>query len=564
MLLQELSGGCCASLWGVAGRRIDQYTERTTFIPSTYLPTNKMASSQSSFDEGSTPIEVPSTPQPLDASLPASQDIPRAISPTTSMAVGEGSQINEKIGSPAAISSSITPPPSSQAPDPRLATDIRHAATPYAVLSSPPPTIANGIKRDVMNGTAVPRPTLEQLNNATDMELREMVKAMLAENEKLELMASEGRMSAAHYKLQYNLLSMETEEAAKRMEVEHEMTRREVVVLQYANQGRDSTPAGQEYVARLKAFAQSMEQDNIALDKRLQKAKKMIEMKNEELQVAKDDKARLLQRIRENREHMNTLRSPGGIFHVATPKIHNHSYPATPQQYRGTPKHTPMTGRSINREHSQEPPFAALLLADRVLSQENNSAPSTPMINRRSDPRTPANRHNRGVQSLSSLPTTPGSARPATANSTLLPSVQFTPRAGSRVAAQTPVHQSRERRRKSRDSTISASDAEEIARAAMASYREESEEIQESQASQSATEMLRIDPRESFEVTTSRTHTPTPGADKNSLHQSKIFGSVSKPAATEKRKRLPDDYDDEYAAKKIRAGVEGVGLGIGL
>ena len=519
-----------------------------------------MASSQSSFDEGTPPIEVPTTPQPLDASFPSSQDIPRAISPTTSMAVGEGSQVNEKIGSLTAISSSITPPPSTEAPDPRLATDTRRIATPPAVFSSPPQTVVNGIKRDTTNGATTIRPTLDQVNTATNEELCDMVKELIAENEKLELMASEGRMSAAHYKLQYNLLSIETEETAKRMEVEHEMTRREVAVLQYANQGRDSTPAGQEYIARLKAFAQSMEQENIALQKRLQKAKKMIEMKDEELQDAKDDKARLLQRIRENREHINILRSPGGIFH--TPKLsHNQSHPATPQQYRAIQKHTPMTGRSINREHSAEP-FAALLLADQVLSQENNSAPSTPMINRRSDPRTPVNRHSRGVQSLSSLQTTPGSARPAIANSTLLPSVQFMPRSGSRIDA--PVHQSRERRRKSRDSTISASDAEELARAAMATYRETSEGIQESQASQSATEMLRIDPRESFEVAASRTNTPTPSAENNNLHQSKIFGVVSKPVVTEKRKRLPDDYDPKYAAKKVRTSVEGVGLGIGV
>jgi len=97
----------------------------------------------------------------------------------------------------------------------------------------------------------------------------------------------------------------------------------------------------------------------------------------------------------------------------------------------------------------------------------------------------------------------------------------------------------------------------------MASYREESEEIQESQASQSATEMLRVDPRESFEVAASRTTTPTPNGEKNNLHQAKIFGAVSKPAA-EKRKRLPDTYEKGYSAKKVRAAVEGVGLGIGL
>ena len=521
-----------------------------------------MASSQSSFEEVSTSVEVPATPQPLDASLPDTQDIGCAISPTTSMVVGGGSEVNEKVLSPSAISASITPPPSAQALDPRFPTEIRRTLTPSGVLSSPPPTVPNGTKRNVPNGATMHRPTYEQISDSTETELRELLKAMVAENEKLELIASEGRMSAAHYKLQYNLLSMETEETAKRMEVEHEMTRREVAVLQYANQGRDPTPAGQEYVARLKAFAQSMEHENITLENKLQKAKKMIEMKNEELQEAKEDKARMLQRIRENREHINVLRSPGGIFHGATPKISNQSYPATPQQYRGTPKHTPMTGRSINREHSTEP-FAALLLAGNVLSQENNSAPSTPIVNRRSDPRTPVNRHNRGVQSLSSLPNTPGSGRPTTANSALLPSVQFTPRGDSRAANHTPVQHSRERRRKSRDSTISASDAEEIARAAMASYREESEEIQESQASQNATEMLRIDPRESFEVAASRTTTPTPNTDKSNLHQAKIFGSVSKPTA-EKRKRLPDSYDDEYAAKKVRAAVEGVGLGIGL
>ncbi|KAG0649911.1 hypothetical protein D0Z07_3694 [Hyphodiscus hymeniophilus] len=513
-----------------------------------------MASSQSFFDKDSTPIEIPATPQPRNASLPNAQEILRAVSPMTSITIGEDCLFHLCLHHPTSIHSDCRP-------------KISHRYTSHdncfccSVVSSP--TILNGIKRDVPNSATISRPNLEHLVDATETELREMVRALFVENEKLELIASEARMSAAHYKLQYNLLSMETEETAKRMEVEHEMTRREVSVLQYANQGRDSTPAGQEYVARVKAFAQSMEQENIALDNKLQKAKKMIEMKDEELQEAKDDKSRLLQRIRENREHMNVLRSPGGIFHVATPKVSHQSYPATPQQYRGTPKHTPMTGRSINREHSTEP-FAALLLAGNVLSQENNSAPTTPLVNRRSDPRTPINRHNRGVQSLSSLPNTPGSARPGTANSTLLPSVQFTPRGGSRNANHTPVLQSRERRRKSRDSTISASDAEEIARAAMASYREESEEIQESQASQSATEMLRIDPRESFEVAASRTTTPTPNAEKNNLHQAKIFGSVSKPTV-EKRKRLPDPYEEEYAAaKKVRAAVEGVGLGIGL
>jgi hypothetical protein len=454
----------------------------------------------------------------------------------------------------------MTPPPSSQAHAVRRTTlsDIHRDITPTpSALSSPPPTAVNGVKREVPAGAPTLGPTAQQLANATNADLREMLEAATASNQRLEANLAETRMSVAHYKLQYNLLTIETEENAKRMEVEHEMTRREVDVLQHACQGRDSP--SQDYIAKLKAYCFSVEEDNIALQRRLDNAKKIIEMKDDELASAKAKEELLLERIRQNREHLNYLRSPGGIFHVATPKQTHSSYPATPQQYRSTPKHTPMTGHSIRqgRDHSQEP-FAALLLADRVLSQENNSAPSTPVVSRRADPRTP-NKHSRGVQSLSSLPATPRSARPGTSNSTLLPSIQFTPQAESHLANQ----HSRERRRKSRDSTISASDNEELARAALSSFREESEEIQESQASQNAAEMLRIDPRESFEVAASRNNTPTPTTDKSSLLQSKIFGTVTK-VPTEKRKRGEADVVKEYSTKKLRAGPEGIGLGIGF
>ena len=135
----------------------------------------------------------------------------------------------------------------------------------------------------------------------------------------------------------------------------------------------------------------------------------------------------------------------------------------------------------------------------------------------------------------------------------LLPSAQFSPEADARVSHNLNHHvmqHSHERRRKSRDSTISASDSDDIARA---NYREDSEEIEESQASQNATEMLRIDHRESFEVSASRTHTPTL-SEKGSLQQAKIFGSVTK------RKR----EEELGSMKRARLDGEGVGLGIGF
>ncbi|TVY71520.1 hypothetical protein LSUE1_G008130 [Lachnellula suecica] len=501
-------------------------------------------SSPSSFEE-STPVERPSTPQNQDIDLPARQDLHRSASPATSMMAAPPTS--------SILSSSMTPPPSSQHPNSRNA--ARCSVTPDAsVLSSPPPTV-NGARRDA--SVTLAKLNAEQITNAAPEELREMLKAALSENSKLDIAAREARMLAAHYKLQHTLLTIESEEAVKHLEVEHDMTLREVELLQVRIRDTQEPPQLEMYKNRCQKLAEDMDK----MSEQLRRAKRLILSKDDDISDLQMDVKQLRERIRQNRKHINELRSPGGPLHIVSLQ----SSPVTPQQYRSTPKHTPLTNRSMRqaRDHSQEP-FAALLLADRVLSQENNSAPSTPIIGRRPDPRTP-NRHNRGVQSLSSLPNTPQSGRPGTANSTLLPSAVFSPQADSRVSTtlgHAVLQQPRERRRKSRDSTISASDTEEIARAA-AEYREESQGIAESQASQSATEMLRLDPRESFEVAASRTTTPTPITDKN-LQQSKIYGGLTKPVP-EKRKRTDEEYNREYSAKKIRSSTaSGVGLGIGL
>jgi hypothetical protein len=492
----------------------------------------------------STPVEAPSTPQPQGLELPAKSDIARSTSPTTSMLVAGSS----------AVHSSMTPPPSSQPPPNtrHQVSSLRGSITPEpTVLSSPPLTVVNGTKKEASNGTTLTRPTQEDILSASLVELQDMLKAVLAENSQLSLNLGEARMSAAHYKLQHNLLTIESGDALKRMEVEQEMTRREIEVLQ--ENRRDS--ASTEYIKKIKEYCKNLEDENIALHRRVEKAKRLIEDKEDQLMDAHEEIHRLQDRIRTNREHFNILRSPGGPLHISTPK----TGPSTPQQYRTTPKHTPATNRSSvryvrERTQDNQEKFNALILAGSVLSQENNSAPSTPVLGRRPEPRTPS-RHNRGVQSLSSLPTTPGSSRSQNATSILLPSAQFSPESEARVA-NTLNHavsqQSHHRGRKSRDSTISASDNDDE-NVQVHSFRQESEEVQESQASQSATEMLRADPRESFEVAASRSATPTV-IDKN-LQQSKIFGGITK-------RKLEEDVLSPIA-KKVRTG-EGIGLGIGF
>jgi hypothetical protein len=523
-------------------------------------------------------IEAPATPQPQHAELPAHRDIPRAMSPTTSLLVGEGSSPPQsfeaeiiahthsanrtKYSSPLPPSSSMTPPPSSQPPKrkPSNSMNDRETTPTASLLSSPPPTIPNGIKREVSTVDDFALPTEDEIAEASLEELRELLATSVSQIGRLNMEVREARMSAAHYKLQHNLLMIETEEAAKRMEVEHEMTRREVDVLQMAEHARQmekesgsqSQHSSSRYIAELKAYCEAMDNENSMLHRRLQRAKKMINQKDDDINAYVEENEKLIKRIRENRAHLNKMRSPGMIYAGHTPRAApNSGFPLTPQRHRATPNHTP---RSMRQETNgnQGLTFDALLLAGEALNDNSNSAPSTPTTSRPT-PRSHI-RHSRGVQSLSSLPSTPVRFRPVADNAHLLPSVQFAPQSEPRYRSQNfaPEPRGSERSRKSRDSTISASDAEEIA-----NYESEEEEIPESQASQSATELLRQNPRQSFEVVGS----PAPStAEASHLLQAKIFGSVTKPGV-EKRKRV--DEPSPYEMKKQRTGVEGVGLGIG-
>ncbi|KAF7905471.1 uncharacterized protein EAF01_005992 [Botrytis porri] len=537
--------------------------------------------STSSFDDASTPPDV-STAVQLTQSFASSQDEGPSRLPSTSVLLAVDSQgefrdsecddslavkdvLTRSSSFGRHISSSTTPPPSSQISNIHQSLpNQRTATTSPSDLGSSRATDSNDIKAaSFPNITRLP--TAQEIADASTEEKTEMIKMLISDNSKLENAIRESRMEQAHCKLQNTLLALESEEAIKHLEAEHELTRREVQVLKLAYQGRsDPHTPSPEYVSRLKAICKSLETENKTIKRRLERAKKVIEAKEDQLEAANETNDRLTQRIRENREHINIMRSPGGFFHVATPRLSHNSYPATPQQYRRTPHQTPMAGRSIadSREHGQEPGFAALLAA---AHHENNSAPSTPLINQHASPRTPVNRHNRGVQSLSSLPNTPPSAHPGTAQSTLLPSAQFMPHSASRSAYtnRTPKLPPRERRRESRDSTISAEDVEEFNHSRFEGRGRGSmdhEEIQESRAAQSANEMLRADPRESFEVAPSRTNTPNPVTAKSELLQSKIWGTVTKPVV-EKRKH-DDHHSFGHSNKKSRAS-DPIGLGIG-
>ncbi|KAI9793134.1 MAG: hypothetical protein M1833_000819 [Piccolia ochrophora] len=547
--------------------------------------------------------------------------LPRAQSPTSIAPTKAMSSLSPTAMPPREIS--ISPPLESQETKSSVA---RTPTPPTAPFSSPPPT-SRTLMRSADAPTDIPftLPTPSTLSNASPDELRSLLQKSADEIGQLSGSLRDAYTSAAHHKLQHNLLSIETEEAAKRMAVEYEMTRREVEVLQseqasrhYHRRGLQSPPAlpdaslllQNRLSLELKGTCSALQADNEILRRRLRRAKKAIQLRDGEAASLAEENARLRKRIAENREHFNRLRRPGGLYDVRATDPYLTPQRSTPNS-RPTPN-PPSTSRSSHRHHapthtpSADDTFAATLLAaDQFLTQENASAPSTPTRTRASLSGRPVHHHGghghtRGTHSLSSLPTTPHQlSRPTTsASTTLLPPVSFSP-INPQQATPTTTNNNHAvkpspRRRESRDSTISAPDepipnptsktptTSSTATTTSTSIATASDDIPitESRASRAATNMLRRSPATKRGGGASRAAvhaSEKTGKNGNNMTQAKIWGPVRKAGggggggAGQKRKHDGDGEGEDVlaaAAKKRRvkmgAGMgEGVGLGIG-
>jgi len=507
-------------------------------------------------------IQTPSTPTPQPASLP-DQPTPASVAELEKL---QASRVEKSsYFSPAPPSSlDMTPPPSSQL-SPQPTSPIYHGLPTTALLASPPATLKPGASLHGFNALSSSSilppllPSTQQIASASETELRNIINELMPA-------LGEARMSTAHYKLQHQLLSLETSESAMRAAVEHEMTRREVDVLQKPEHRRCNTlsssaqhqtphtsPSSLLQIA-LQKRCEQLEKINATLTVRFRRAKKLIlyqESKNVDLA---EENQRLRQRIRENREHINQIRSSGGLSVAGTLRNElttpNRKTTARFQNSARSNAH----GRGA-RTNGQDP-FAALLAADQVLNGETVSVPSTPIQSHASKLHLG---HTRGTHSLSSLPTTPARSRPVTADSPL-----FTPvnRVGidsgySYSAPNTQVARAdQERRREDRDSTISASDNEDEA------YTDE--DIPQSQASQAATHMLRRSPTRRVEIV----GTPAKTLNSSTFMQGKLFGQVKKTGigrfdGSGKRKATGGGVERESSETKKARISEGVGLGIG-
>lgn len=495
-------------------------------------------------------VVVPDTP--LLGPLSASQAADSAI-PTASLSQTATSKFVSPSPGPV---SAITPPPSSQVPSQKQV--LRTPSPVPSQLTSPPPTNrAVSLHHTSQHVVVSDLPTTEQVNLASVEQLRGMV-------EQLSLAVRDARTSAAHFRLQHNMLILDSQKAMERMNVELEMTQREVEVLQQAEErrriefhGSAQMNANATLITDLNRHCQLLQSENEEFRSVLARATRDVEDKDGQISTLREENQRLRHRIRQNREHMNGLLdsvsegSPRSI--LGTPHRTPH-HTTTPRHI--TSGRAPMMPSSQGREPGA---FDALLLADRVLnSQETATAPSTP----KTQPLKHRMGHTRNTHSLSSLPSTP-SRRPFTSiNSVLrtpphLTAIQEPPSVGQPL----PPHfalAGATRRRASSDSTITASSVDE--REGEMSGSDDEDAIPESQASQVATSMLR--------------RTPNSSQQKQArLTQSRIIGKVTKSSAslnrvTDMEKRRLTSFGNEPGGQQgspsKKSRQEGVGLGIGL
>lgn len=493
----------------------------------------------------STELSRPATPKlpPTSPSgSPGPVSMSKAVSPDPA-----------KFTSPAPpTTSSMTPPPSSQIPNTRIV--VRTPTPPTPQLSSPPPTSKLPNQPSALTESAAVLFSQDQINHASADELRSMV-------DELTGVLRDVRLSAAHYKLQYNMAVMESQESASRMAVELAMAQREIDVLQQAEEKRRGNIAAPEpsyqesptnaanaiLMSEMNRQNQILQNENEELRDLLDQQKRLTEHREGELASVMEENDRLKTRIRKNRDHI----AP----YLPYLEQMNESPPSAFGTPHATPRHkVSRVPPSLSNENSRgQNNFEALLLADKMLSQETATAPSTPT--RSHAPRSRFG-HNRGTHSMSSLPQTPNRRL-----THVQADVPRTPPVFSAVnvpQSAPPAHYQPKQthgRRESSNSTITASSVDEEE----AFTDREDDEVTESQASQLATSMLRRAPPPK--------QMSAPSSQSSNLIQSKIFGQVKKGHSLTRsgdfeKRRLQSAEHHGSPTKRGRLDP-GVGLGIG-
>lgn len=221
------------------------------------------------------------------------------------------SQSDKKFMSPPPLSSSdMTPPPSTQIPGAPLRGSHSRSISPSLIT----PVDLDKSLCDAY-GASENLPSNEDIDNASEAQLRTIAKDLLA-------VAQESRMSALHFKLQNSLVSFASNEAVKRAEVEHQLAKREVEILQsdeYRSRSRPAAPltprpsqsvSTDDYLTALQR-SQELENINTLLDRRLRNAKRAIDDATTRSVELTEQNDMLKRRIEDNRRHFSQIYNYG-------------------------------------------------------------------------------------------------------------------------------------------------------------------------------------------------------------------------------------------------------------
>lgn len=357
---------------------------------------------------------------PADIAIPATPEMSHATLPGTA---DPDTQMTEKTQ----LAAEITPPPSSQQPIPQ--SPLLKTRTPSPIdaishISTPPPTVdafANNAPlsraQQVAASTPAEHMDATELAAATPEELKTSVLA-------LQGALREAKMSAAHHKLQYQMLAQESRAALERMAVEAHMTQCENQIIHHHNAEQakaaatvapsvaaaatqplyhDGTiPVQKELYHRLIREIQLLGEANAALEGEYEQQERMIRRQEHEI-ASLTDKVTLMrelmrERTRDVRELQlqqtfpNTPRRAGGRTAEPTPTPRSAYHTATPLRSH-------LSGGSGGRGSSgAAQPFAALLQASEIASQDAARSQSAAGARRG---------HTRNTHSFSHLPSTP-------------------------------------------------------------------------------------------------------------------------------------------------------------
>ncbi|KAM5442730.1 hypothetical protein MferCBS31731_002113 [Microsporum ferrugineum] len=483
-------------------------------------------------------IAVPSTPTP-ELGSPGRQSTAQSQSQSDRTSSEKPATASPTPTRPSS-SSDMTPPPSTRASASVSTPAQRSRSQSHPFLASPPSTVNQSLCDAY--GMSERLPTVGEIDDADEPALRKIANELL-------VVAQDFRMSAAHFKLQNSLLSLTSSEAVKRAEVEQQLAKREVEILQ-SDEYRARRGIAQEESARslqshelsgARARIQDLEQMNATLDRRLHRAKQIIEEKSGQYEMLLEENGRLKKRIRDNREHFTMMIDGGSLPSSPRAELHTpQRKAAAAQQQRHIPESArPYSGKQLGSQDL----LATLLAADQVL--HGDSTRNQPSQQSKARANRSYHGHTRGAHSMSSL-------TPISHVRMSEPSSQarfFTPvNKKARVSRTSPTPASRhldeqDGGRRDRDSTLSASDVEAVT----------DEDIPASQASSLATSMLRRYPGPSQEAPP----IPTNIGKSSAMLQSKLFGHVKKagldrPVDQAKRKSSSSENKPLSSPKKAR------------